>query len=183
MNDSHISVRYAKALFKSALDKNQIDRVYKDMAVITELCGVKDFMHVIETPSINSRQKKEVTLGILKGKISELTNALINLVLENKRESYLPAIARNYAAIYKLHKGIKSASLITASAIDESTVGKLKDMVEKAMKSEVELSTTVDDSILGGFVLTVEDQQYDASISSGLKKIKKQLLESTVTKN
>lgn len=183
MNDSHISVRYAKALFKSALDGKQINRVYKDMEVITELCGVKDFMHVIETPSVNSREKKEVTLNILKGKISELTNALVILVLENKREEYLPAIARNYRAIYKHHKGIKSASLVTASAIDESTVEKLKDLVKKAMKSEVEFSTAVDDSIVGGFILTVEDQQYDASISGGLKKIKKQLLESTVTKN
>ena len=38
--------------------------------------------------------------------------------------------------------------------------------------------------IIGGFILKVEDEQYDASISSALIKIRKKLLENTsVNKN
>ena len=102
--------------------------------------------------------------------------------MENRRENYLPGIARYYLALYKKHKGIKTASLLTASTIDESTLKRLKEMVKKALKADVDLSSAVEESVIGGFILTVEDQQYDASVASGLKKMKKQLLETSVIK-
>ena len=37
MNDSKISVRYAKALFQSALEKNILDKVNQDMFFISEI--------------------------------------------------------------------------------------------------------------------------------------------------
>jgi F-type H+-transporting ATPase subunit delta len=137
----------------------------------------------LETPSVTGEQKCDITFQILKDKICDLTRALIKLVMENNRETYIPGIARNYVAIYKTHKGIKTASLVTAATVDESTRHRLMDMVRKALNADVDLSASVDESVLGGFILTIEDQQYDASVASNLKKIKKQLLETSVIKN
>jgi len=55
-------------------------------------------------------------------------------------------------------------------------------LLKKTFNSEIELQETIKPSILGGFILRVEDEQYDGSVSSGLSKIKKQLLESTLVK-
>jgi F-type H+-transporting ATPase subunit delta len=182
MNDSHISGRYAKALFKSARDMDLIDKISGDMDLINEICRVKDFMNMIETPSVSTEQKRSVILDILKDKINPLTEGLIKLVMENKRETYLPAIARNYKAIYKNFKGIKTASLVTATKLEDKMVKKIRDLIIKTYDAKVDLTTEVDETLIGGFILTIEDRQYDASISSGLKKIKKQLLETSVIK-
>ena len=95
MNESQISVRYAKALFKSALEQKLIDRVHKDMLLLAEICKVKDFKYMIETPAFSSDQKCNITLDILSDKISDLTISLVRLVMENKRERHIPDIARN----------------------------------------------------------------------------------------
>jgi F-type H+-transporting ATPase subunit delta len=42
----------------------------------------------------------------------------------------------------------------------------------------VELQEAVDESIIGGFILRVDDQQLDASISSKLNRIKSELINS-----
>ena len=59
----------------------------------------------------------------------------------------------------------------------------IKGLIKKDDKSQVDLTPTVDEEIIGGFVLTIEDLRYDASVASDLKKIKKQLLKTTIEKN
>ena len=58
----------------------------------------------------------------------------------------------------------------------------ISDLIRKAYDSEVELSSSVDEDVIGGFVLTIEDMQYDASVASNLRKIKKQLLQTSIEK-
>ena len=182
MHESQISVRYAKALFKSALEQNLIDRVHEDMLLLAEVCKVHEFKFMLETPACSSDQKSRITLDIPGAKISDLTKSLIKLVTENKRERQFPGIARNYTDIYKKYKGIKTASLVTASKMDEVSLNKLNTIVKDMLKADVDLSTSVDESVLGGFILTIEDQQYDASVANKLKKIRKELLKTPVVK-
>ena len=58
----------------------------------------------------------------------------------------------------------------------------IRDLIKNAYDSDVELSSSVDEDVIGGFVLTIEDLQYDASVASSLKKLKKQLLQTSIEK-
>jgi len=182
MNESQISVRYAKALFESALEKKQLDKVNKDMELVSETCKVDDFLEMLMMPSLQVSQKRKMANAIFQKHLSELSLSLINLVIENKREAYLPAIARNFNSHYRKNQGIRSASLVTAAPIDEANLEALMALIKRAYDSEVELSSSLDEDVIGGFILTVEGQQYDASVASSLKKIKKQLLQTSIEK-
>jgi F-type H+-transporting ATPase subunit delta len=58
----------------------------------------------------------------------------------------------------------------------------IRALIRKAYDSEVELSASVDKEMIGGFILTIEDMRYDASVASNLKKLKKQLLQTSIEK-
>ena len=60
MNDGKISVRYARALFLSALDRQILDRVYADMALISEVCSVREFRELLENPIIRTSKNCEL---------------------------------------------------------------------------------------------------------------------------
>ena len=182
MNESQISVRYAKALFQSAAEQKQLDAVYKDMELVSETCKLDDFQEMLMMPSLKVSQKQALASAVFKKHLSGLSLSMIQLVIENKREAHLAGIARNFNGLYRKDKGIRSASLVTATAIDEASLKALRALIKKAYKSEVELSTEVDEEVIGGFVLTVEDLQYDASVASSLKRIKKQLLQTSIVK-
>jgi F-type H+-transporting ATPase subunit delta len=177
MNESQISVRYARALFESASGQKVLDRVYRDMNVLAETCKLHDFRYMLAVPSLQPSQKCSMVDSILKAHISELSLALINLVIKNKREIYLAGIARNFKDLYRRAKGIRSASLITAQKVDSEVMDRIRNLIEKTYDSEVELSAKVNKNVIGGFVLTVEGQQYDASVATSLRKMKKQLLQ------
>ena len=177
MNESQISVRYAKALFKSAVEKKILDAVNKDMDLLTETCKLDNFQYMLELPSLQPSQKSKFISSIFAKNMSDTSMALIHLVIKNKRETYLPGIARNFRDLYRTEKGIRSAELVTAIEVDDSTIDSIRELIKKAFDSDVELTSSVDGDLIGGFVLKIEDQQYDSSVASNLKRIKKQLLQ------
>ena len=180
MNESQISVRYAKALFHSAFDKEMLDQVYGDMELLANTCKLDDFQYMLVVPTLQPSQKTALVESIFKAQISKLSIAMINLVIKNKREVYLPGIARNFRDLYRKSKGLRTASLVTAQTVDEAAMNSVKALIAKAYDSEVELSASVDKDVIGGFVLTIEDMQYDASVATSLRELKKQLLQTGI---
>ncbi|MFC2129539.1 ATP synthase F1 subunit delta [Bacteroidota bacterium] len=176
MNDSKISVRYAKALFESALEKNILDEVRQDMIHLHEICKLEEFDSFLRSPIMKESQKRKVIGAIVEDKVQSLTMGLIDLVLKNNRELYIPGIARKFEVLYKKNKGIKSAVLVSAYSVDSNLKERVSKILKDAMKSKIDLTTEKNKELIGGFVIRIEDQQYDASVASKLKNIEKQLL-------
>ena len=182
MNESQISVRYAKALFQSAAEQKQLDAVYKDMELLSDTCKLEDFHFMITMPSLQVSQKCQMVDAIFKTHLSELSLSMINLVIKNKREVYLPGIARNFSELFRKSKGIRTAKLVTAAPVDDAAIKAIRELIKNAYDSDVDLSSSVDEDVIGGFVLTIEDVRYDASVASSLKLIRKQILQTSIEK-
>jgi len=180
MNESQISVRYAKALFQSASELQLLDRVYGDMKMLSETCKLDEFQNMLLLPSLQPSQKYKVVASILEMHLSEISLSMINLVITNKRELYLEGIARNFNDLYRKTRGIRTATLVTAQPVEDSALESIRELIRKTYDMEVELTDKVEEDVIGGFVLTIEDMQYDASVASHLRKIKKQLLQTSI---
>jgi F-type H+-transporting ATPase subunit delta len=175
MNESRISVRYAKALFQSALEKNILDRVNQDMILVRNVCTVPELKELLTNPVIRPSKKTEVLHSVLGKDLHPLTMALVDLVVKNGRERYLPAIARVFVHDTKEHNGITESILTTAVKIDSEIKNQVSGLIEKIFKTKVDLKENIDDSIIGGFILKVEDNYIDASIRNKLRKIRAEL--------
>ena len=182
MNESQISVRYAKALFQSASEQHILDEVYKDMQVLSSTCLLEDFQYMLVVPTLQPSQKIKLMGQIFENHFSKISISMINLVIKNKRETYLPGIARYFSDLYRKEKGVRKATLITAQTVDEAAMTGIRKLIKKAYDAEVELTASVDGELIGGFMLTIEDMRYDASVASNLRKIKKQLLQTSIVK-
>ena len=182
MNESQISVRYAKALFQSALEQKLLENVYKDMELLGSTCKLDEFQYMLVLPTLQPSQKKKLIREIFEKQFTKISLAMIDLVVQNKREMYLSGIARYFMDLYRKEKGVRIATLLTAQPVDEAALNGIRSLIKKAYDSEVELTSSVSEDVIGGFVLTVEDLQYDASVATNLRKIKKQLLQTSIEK-
>ena len=175
MNESRISIRYAKALFQSALEKKILDRVNQDMILVLSLCKVPELKELLSNPVIRPSKKTEVLHSVLGKDLNPLSLSLIDLVVRNGRERYIPAIARVFVHDTKEHNGITESVLTTAVKIDTEIRNQVSDLIEKIFKTKVDLKENIDDSIIGGFILKVEDNYIDASLRNKLRKIRAEL--------
>lgn len=175
MNESRISVRYSRALFQSALSQKILDRINQDMLYVKEVCSVPEVKEFLSNPVIRPSKKSEILHTLLAKEMHELTLSLIDLVVKNGREIYLPAIARVFISETKKYKGITESVLTTAVKIDQGVKKQVSDLIEELFKTKVDLKENIDDTIIGGFILRVEDNYIDASVRNKLRKIRKEL--------
>ena len=175
MNDSKISVRYAKALFQSALERKVLDNVYKDMIFISELCIIPEIKEILISPVIVPSKKIGILNAVLKGNVGELTLSLIGLAVKNGRESFIPAIARVFIHDTMNYKGITESLLTTAVKVDSKVKNQISELISKVFNTKVELSEKIDKDIIGGFILRIDDNYIDASVRNKLRRIEKEL--------
>lgn len=180
MNESIIAVRYTKALFSLSKENKIIEEVKADMEAIFSLMGQsKELQHFFQNPVLKPSKKIEIT-DLLFPSFHRVSKGFIDLLIKNRREEFLQDIARNFLEKVRVYNGIETAVFTTSVKVDASTLEKVKKIITELVKLKVELSNNIDERIIGGFVLKVGDKQYDASIRTGLNKIKRKLKETVI---
>lgn len=180
MNHSKITVRYAKALFLTSKEKGILEEVYQDVYSIYYIFRtVKEINFLYNDPVIKTSQKLKITESIFSNKIHKLVSDFLSLIINNKREIHIVDIARNFIDLYKAEKGIKTAFLTTSGSVEKSVINELTESIKRDLKSEIEMHHLVDEDLIGGFVLKVDGNQYDASVASRLKALKRSLINTT----
>jgi F-type H+-transporting ATPase subunit delta len=179
MNNSLITVRYARALFQLSEEYKIQDSVRKDIEeLLAIIAGSPEFKFMLESPMIKGSEKSRLIDEIFINKIQALTLKFFHLLIENKREHFMPDICRNFITEYKQKLGIKEASITTAKVLDDETKKQIYNYIASKFNIKIELEEKVDPAIIGGFILRLEDEQVNASIRSQLNKIKRELINS-----
>lgn len=167
-----ISVRYARALLKSATDAGKEDKVYRDMLILADsYIKVSSLRFTIDNPMLPADTKESLLLTAAGGKPAALTREFISLVLKNGRESIVQFMANSYITLYRKQKNIIRGKLTTATRVSEETEKKMRAMVEGKSKGTVEFETEVNPDIIGGFILEYDTYRMDASVKSKLNAI------------
>lgn len=176
MPNPRLAARYAKSLLDLSIEKGQLEQVYADMLWLQGVCkSNRDFVNMLRSPIIKNDTKGKIVNAVTAAHISQLTRAFNQLLVNKNRESHLPEIITAFIQSYKDRKGIKTIRLTTAVPAGEEVKNAIVAQVKKAGGfTTVELEEKVDPAIIGGFVLQIDDQLVDASISYDLKSIAKQ---------
>ena len=178
MYQSQIAVRYAKSLFLFAKEKNLLDDIIKDVNLIHDTINEnEELSSLLEHPVIKPSQKIEALATLFKEEINPITQSFLKLIIQNKREIYIKRISQNFIDIYKKNMGIHSAILTTAYKLSKEEKEKLAKTIEVKTGSTLELIEKVDDSIIGGFILQIDDKELDISVLKQLQRYKSNLLE------
>jgi F-type H+-transporting ATPase subunit delta len=168
-----ISVRYARALLKSALDQKADQQVYQEMQLLAKsYVEVPELRHTIDNPMLDKDKKQQLLLTAIGGdSASELSKAFVALVLKEDRENMMLFMANSYVTLYRQQKNIIRGRLITAARVSPATEQKMRQMVESKTNGTVEFETEVNPDIIGGFVLEYDTYRMDASVKAKLNNI------------
>ena len=175
MADSKVARRYAKSLLGLASERNITDKVFADMQLISSACHAnRDLALLMKNPIVSTDKKDAVIKGVFGNKVDALTMSFMDLMTRKGRESYLMGIAQEYINIYKDSIGVKVAHVTTATPLDAATREQVLAIISKTKGINIELVETVNKDLIGGFILRMGDEQYDASVTKKLRQWKNQ---------
>jgi F-type H+-transporting ATPase subunit delta len=96
----------------------------------------------------------------------------LNLLVRKKRAEILPEIAAAYQTMVDEAKNISHGNVISAIELSDTLKANVQTILEKLTGKKVELTTSVDSSIIGGIIAKVGDLVLDGSIKTQLAGLK-----------
>lgn len=172
-----ISVRYARALLKSATDASLAETLYAEMQRLVQCyLDIPALRQTIDNPML-AKDKKQMLLETAVGgdAASPLAKSFIALVLKEDRENMIQFMAASYVTLYRQQRNIIRGKLTTAVAVSPQMEQKMRQMVEGKTQGTVEFETQVNPDIIGGFILEYDTYRMDASVKTKLNTILNQL--------
>lgn len=172
MSNIKIAFRYASALLKLSIEKNALEAVIGD---INELLSIadqnKEVGRVLNSPIVPYDKKFNILKGLLGKDAHQITLRFFDLVTRKNRSNVLIFTALEFRRQYNEFKGIQVAEITVTLPL---TVELRKEIIEIVREisglQKVELIEKVDKSLIGGFVLKVNDKLWDDSLSGKLRK-------------
>lgn len=175
MSVQRIAGRYAKSLLDLSQEQNKLDRVLQDMTSFQKASQNKDLAMLLKSPIVNTTKKQSIMKALFAEHFDETTMAFLALMINKGREPYLADVAKEFIAQYKRINHISSVKVTTAKPLTEASLNDLRKKLEASNVTDktVEIETAVDENLIGGFVLEIGDQIYDASVAQKLEELKR----------
>jgi len=173
---SRAAVRYAKAILELANQNGTIEKVNSDMTLMQDAWKQsKDLQMFLTNPVIKQEMKRNALLEVFPQAQKE-TNALFELLYQNKRFDILFAVTQKFQDLLLAQNGIVKATITTAIPMTAELEKQVLEKAKQMTSHQVVLDHKVDESIIGGFILRVGDQQLNASVASRLQEIKREII-------
>ncbi|MDE6296968.1 MAG: F0F1 ATP synthase subunit delta [Muribaculaceae bacterium] len=172
--------RYAKALYKFALETKSADRVYGEMKnVIASFQKNPGLAKVLSNPFVEAGDKERLLIAAAGNDPGDDYKRFVKLILDHKREEFAYLMAYAYRDIYRKQNKISQVKITTAVKLGDDDMKKLHDVVEKAFSDTTfEYTEEVDPEIIGGFIIDVDSVRMDASLSNELEQLRHNLIRS-----
>lgn len=167
MSDISTTARpYARAVFETAREKASQSQWSESLALMSLVANDPTMNDVLDNPKMTKAQKSELFISVCGDKIDDNGKCLLKLLAENSRLLELPEIAEQYETLRSADEGIVEAHVTSAMALDSDQETALKESLKKKLGSDVSLTTSVDESLIGGVIVKAGDMVIDGSVRS-----------------
>lgn len=160
---------YAEAVFRLAKEKSALAGWSERLATLAAIVSDPQMQAVIADPNTSAARAAEL-IGAIAG-ADEAGKNLLAVLAGNDRLTLLPEIAAQYEVLKAEAEGVLEATIVSAQAMSDAQKAELMAALKARFGRDVEATVQVDESLIGGAVITVGDQVIDGSVKGRLQKM------------
>ena len=174
---SPLAVSYAQALLDLAREQNVHEPIGQDLAGLRQVIAAEPRLaQFLGDPSIGDEERRGVIDRAIRPKVHPLVANFLGVLSQHRRLGILGEIAGAYQGLLDRMLGKVEVELTVAQQLSPDQLDQVRRRVSDALKKTAVIKQNVDDAIIGGMVLKVEDKLIDASVRTQLQTMKRQLL-------
>lgn len=180
---SDIARRYATALFDLANEQGQVDALEKDLRAIATLAATSPDFSAFAANTTLSRKAQAQAVDALAAHLSmgDLAKKFLGMVAANRRLPDVGSMAEAALDLIAEQKGETTATVVSASALDDAQTKQLTAQLSKLTGLKVRLDAQVDASLIGGLVIRVGALRIDNSVKTKLERLHRALTNQTAS--
>lgn len=176
MKGSRASLRYAKATLSFAEKNGSVKDVAKDMNDLVKIFTNNKMLNDVLKNPLSAIEIKQKIINTLLPNASIIFKKLLNLLSTNNRLQLLFEIAKNYLKLFAESQGEVKVFVTSVVPLTPKIENLILKKSQKFSKKNIFIENQIDPTIIGGFILKINDVQYDASILNKLRILNTKLL-------
>ena len=177
MSDGLIPRRYAKALYKYAVENGDSQEIYELLKSLSfRYAAIDELKRAVLNPEISDEAKGAFMLKLVGGEPGGSLDKFLLLCLRNNRSDYLQKISLAYVDLYREAHEIAHVVITTAALMPEAEVNAIIDIVKRRLGAKtLEIEQVIDPELIGGFTVNINGLVLDASVKRELNELRLQL--------
>lgn len=163
--------RYAQAIFELALENEQLEQWDQDLRLAADVLGDDEFALFLGHADVPQDRKITAVESVL-SEAHPLVRNLVSLLVSRGGVEAMRDVQEGYSQLLDDHLGRQRAEVTTAVELEPAELERISEFVRQLVGREVVLTTSVDESILGGLIVQIGDQLLDGSAATGLEQLR-----------
>jgi F-type H+-transporting ATPase subunit delta len=162
---------YANAVYDIANQAGALDSWGDALANLSTLVIDVQMSELLNNPGMDKQQKGDMLIQVLGDKLDEQQKNLVKLMAENGRLSIMPDVRDQFEVARAKAENKVEAEVVSAFELTAQQTDELVNTLKNKLGCDVTLTTTVDESLIGGVVIKAGDTIIDASMKSQLDSL------------
>lgn len=172
MSDFTTAARpYANAVYDTARENNALDSWSEALANLANVISDSQMSELLDNPELGKIQKGELVVQVLGEKLTEQQQNLVKLMAENGRLKLMPDVVEQFEVARAKAENKIDAEVISAFELTAEQTNELVNTLKNKLGCDITLTTTIDESLIGGVVIKAGDTIIDASMKSQLDSL------------
>lgn len=161
---------YAEALFKATAGAEQSTQQWLD--VFARIASNAEVLRVSQSPKVTQAQLLVMFESVAQMQLPELAKNFLNVLIDNGRLAALPQVATQFRELVNDKVGAADAVIYSAFALSDAQMQDLRPALEKRFARKLNLSSQVDETLIGGIRVVVGDEEFDTSVKARLEQMR-----------
>lgn len=167
---------YARAIMDAAGSPQKASELRGELLSFSRALNASRELRDLYANPVDESAKLTVTQQLArKMKLSDLATRTLEVLLQHHRLLDLDAILEALAAYVNNALGVAVAQVRSAKSLSPDEIRDLADTLSKKVGKKVELDVRTDPKLLGGFVVRIGSEIWDASVVGKINKFRESL--------
>jgi len=162
---------YARAIYALANETSSVDGWGEALALLAAVASDARMQDLLDQPRLSKEQKGELMLKVISDKLNQQQQNLVRLMAENDRLKALPEVAHQFEIYRAEAEGKVEAEVISAFALSSEQEQAITAMLKSKLGRDVSITTSTDESLIGGVIIKAGDTIIDGSMKSQLESL------------
>lgn len=169
---------YANALFELAIEENKIDVFFEEVVVLIDVLKAnRELIKLLSNPQVSKEEKEQIVKETFDGRTSNEIAGLIYMLIEKNHAINILDVFEVFVKLVKKEKNIGLVSITSAVLLDDNQKKAIeRKLIETTVFDTLEVDYKIDEAIIGGLVIRIDDRVVDSSIKTKLEALSKNLL-------
>lgn len=176
-SDQSSAVAYARSILDLANAKGLAEQIGAELTDLRQvMLENRAFAQFLHDPAVGNEQRQAAIRKIFSGRVHPLVMNLLGVMNNKGRLGLLGQVCDAYDDLLEQQLGKIEVDVTVASRLSAEELEQVRQRISNALKRDAVVHQYVDESIIGGIIIRVQDQMIDGSVRKQLETMKRKML-------